>query len=67
MSKNPPFPTFQEFKSYISVKGATSGVGGAGRDLSCPYLDIEKKCPDIEEFTQIVLIYGLNFPFKMLF
>ena len=40
-----------------NYKRATRGSGGG---LPCPFLKIEKKCPDFEKKALIVSILGLN-------
>ena len=40
---------------------------GKGGGLPCPFLKIEKKCPNFGKNAQIVVIYGLNLSFKMQF
>ena len=41
--------------------------GEGGESLPCPFSKIGRKCPNLGKYALIVVIYGLNFSFKMQF
>ena len=57
----------QQRNSILSYYYRRVTSGGRGRGLSCTFLKIGRKCLILRESVMILVIFGLNFLFKMQF